>query len=287
MSRQAVAAPPSSARSINLRTSARLVDDGLNWLGGIAFVPEACGGGFSLDPCHGPADVEEGKDAGEQKAKVEWDPYEIYIADRCAYAQNPGVFEDLKARARRSLEAQTSHLVEEILWSGTVDGADFTATHPNIALVNATVTGTPAPPVTALAQMDELLIDELGGRRGMIHVPAFLMHQKAFYGLLRQNGNTWETVSGNLVVPGTGYPGTDTDGADDPTATWIYGTSPVELRLGEISVLPTSLDEAIDRGTNELVVRAERAALAYWDLCALVGVPVCDTDPGPACETES
>lgn len=240
-----------------------------------------------MDPCLGPEDLEAGKESGTQIGKVEWDPYLIGIGDTCGYTLNPNTFEELRARARRSLEAQTSHLVEEILWTGVVDGVDFTATHPNVAFIDSTTNGSPAPPVTALETLDELLIAELGGRRGMIHVPAPLLYQLAFYGAIRLNGNTWETVTGNIVVPGTGYPGTDPDGAEDPLATWIYGTSPIELRLGEISVVPEVLDEAIDRDTNALVVRAERPALAYWDLCALVGVPVCNTDPGPDCGSES
>jgi hypothetical protein len=135
--------------------------------------------------------------------------------------------------------------------------------------------------------MDELLSNALGGRKGMIHVPAPLFHQFAFYGLIRERGPIWETVTGNVVVPGTGYTGTDPDGDTDPNATWIYGTSPVELRLSQVEIVPGSIDAAIDHANNEIVVRAERLALAYWDLCAHVGVPVCTTDPGPECGSES
>jgi len=120
----------------------------------------------------------------------------------------------------------------------------------------------------------------------MIHAPAQLLHHFAFYGLLEKNGNVWETKTGNIVVPGTGYTGTDPANDDDGNL-WIYGTSPVELRLSEIMVVPGDLDGAVDRATNQIIVRAERYALAYWDLCAHVGVPVCLTDPGPACGSVS
>lgn len=287
MPRQPVPAPPPAARPINLRTSARLVDDGLRWENGISLLPEECSPGFSVDPCHGPQDVEEGKAVETQPVASEWDPYIIGSSASCAYTINEGAYGELAARARRSLEAQTSHLVENILWTNVVDGIDWGIDHPNTPLIDTATVGTPAPPVTALEQMDELLIAALGGRRGMIHAPAPLMHHFAFYGLLEKNGNVWETKSGNIVVPGTGYPGTDTAGAADPGNLWIYGTSPVELRLSEIQVVPGDLAGAIDRETNQIVVRAERYALAYWDLCAHVGVPVCLTDPGPACGSES
>lgn len=284
MPRQPVTAQPPAARPINLRTSARLVDDGFRWENGISLLPEECIPGFSMDPCGGP---ETTKPVTEPATLAEWDPYIIGSSAACDYTLNEDAFGDLAGRARRSLEAQTSFLVEQILWTNEVDGVDFGATHPNVGLIETATVGTPAPPVTALEQMDELLIAAIGGRRGMIHVPEPLMHHLAFYGLIKQNGNVWETVTGNIVVPGTGYPGTDPDGDVDAGTYWIYGTSPVELRLSEIAIVPGDLSGAIDRATNRIVVRAERYALAYWDRCAHVGVPVCLTDPGPPCGAES
>lgn len=288
MSLETIPAPPSAAREVNLLTTARLVTDGLRWENGIQFRPEPCGPGQSLDPfCVEPSG--EGKDAGEAAGVVQWMPYGLSLPDECPYAVNESVFDDLTARARRALLSQTSEMVERILWTNVVDGTAFGAGgagHPNVGLVDAPVTGTPAPPVNALAQMDELLAQAIGGKQGMIHVPAKLMYQLAFYGLIRREGNTWRTVTGHLVAPGTGYLGTDPDGNNDGNV-WIYGTSMVEIRLSEVVVLPGKMAEAIDRGTNQLVVRAERLALAYWDRCAHIGVPVCDTDPGPDCGSES
>lgn len=279
-------APPSAARPVNLRTTVRLVDDGEAWEQGIRFRPENCSTGYSLDPLCADPEAVGGKEDGDPPDVVEWDPIAIYYPDSCPYALNEEVYADLTTRARRGLEAQTSHLIEEALWSGTVDGVDFTSTHPNVALTQTADVGTPAPPVSALQQIDELLIAALGGRRGMIHVPMALMHQASFYNLLRREGPIWETVTGNVIVPGTGYSGTNPDNEADGDNLWIYGTSPVELRLGPPEV-PGDLASSTDRATNQLVVRAERLALAYWDLCAHVGVPVCTTDPGPACESES
>jgi hypothetical protein len=279
MARQPVVSAPPAPRPVNLRTSARLVDDGFRWEQGISLLPETCFPGGSEDPCAGPETV---KASGTATELVEWDPYGIYTYEQCAYTLNDEAYGDLAGRARRSLEAQTSHLVETILWTGIVDGVAFDATHPNVPLIDTATVGTPAPPTTALMQMDQLLITALGGRRGMIHVPVPLMH---FFDddLIQRNGSIWETSTGNIVVPGTGYTGSAPDGSMDTGVLWIYGTSMVELRLSEIVVLPGDLRSAVNRGTNQIVVRAERLALAYWDLCAHVGVPVCTTDPGPDC----
>ena len=288
MSLEPIPAPPSAARDVNLLTTARLVSDGARWENGITFRPEPCGPGDTLDPfCVAPSGGT--KSSGEAAGVVEWMPYGLHLADECAYTLNQDTFTELTQRVRRALLAQTSEMIESVLWTNVVDGTAFGAGgegHPNVGLIDAPVTGTPAPPVNALAQMDQLLAQAIGGKQGMIHVPAYLMHQLAFYGLVRREGNTWRTVTGHLVAPGTGYPGTDPDGNDDGNV-WIYGTSMVEIRLSEVAVLPNTLPEAIDRATNQLVVRAERLALAYWDRCAHVGVPVCDTDPGPECGSES
>lgn len=280
MARTTVTATPPAPRPVNLRTSARLVEDGARWeSGGIVLEPESCSPGGSEDPCAGPATA---KEVGDPPALVEWDPYAIYAGASCAYTLNEELIGELAVRARRSLEAQTSHLVEEIFWSNMVDGTDFGATHPNVGLIETATVGTPAPPVSAMRQMDALLIAAIGGRRGMIHVPAPLMHDEAFYGLLEREGQLWVTKTGNIVVPGTGYTGTAPDGTSDAGVLWIYGTSMVELRLSEIST-PGMPIQVFDRGTNTSVVIAERQALAYWDRCAHVGVPVCTTDPGPDC----
>jgi hypothetical protein len=280
MARQPVVSTPPAPRPVNLRTSARLVDDGFRWEQGISLLPETCFPGGSEDPCAGPV---EAKASGTATELVEWDPYGIYTYEQCAYAVNDDLYPELRAKAIRSLEAQTSHLVEQILWTNVVDGVDFGATHPNISLNEATTVGTQAPPTSALQQLDALLITALGGRNGMIHVPAPLMHFFKQADLITLNGNIWQTASGNIVVPGTGYDGSDSGGDVPADSLWIYGTSMVELRLGEIVVLPGDIRSAVNRATNQIVVRAERLALAYWDLCAHVGVPVCTTDPGPDC----
>lgn len=143
MPRQPVTAQPPAARPINLRTSARLVDDGFRWENGISLLPEECLPGFSMDPCEGP---ETTKPVTEPATVVEWDPYIIGSSAACDYTLNDDAFAELAGRARRSLEAQTSYLVEQILWTNTVDGVDFGATHPNVGLIETVTVGTPAPP---------------------------------------------------------------------------------------------------------------------------------------------
>jgi hypothetical protein len=228
---------------------------------------------------------------------VEWDPYIIWVGDECStLGTDPA---DIEARAIRHLEAQTSHLIEAVLWTNQVDSADFGGSHPNVSLSDASIYpgdpdgGTPittpnafdsVPPVSAFKTMIEALSDALGGTRGMIHVEKRVVPFLAFYGLAIQSGQRLVTTLGDhIVVPGSGYTGSspEEDAASD-NYSWIYGTSMVEALMTEI-VVDTDLAGAVNRSTNLIEYRAERMALAHWDRAIHIGVSVCLEDPAGIC----
>lgn len=217
---------------------------------------------------------------------VEWDPYIIWTGDQCSTLGSDEA--DIRARAERQLEVQTSHLVEEILWTNLVDSVDFGTAHPNVGLA---WTGadqpngfTTYPLVKGFSDMIDRLSDFLGGARGMIHVEDRLLPYLATYDLAVKEGNRLVTSLGDhIVVPGSGYPGTDPSGNEPgPFHSWIYGTSMIELRLSEIMVF-TDLTSSTNTSTNETEYRAERMALAHWDRNAHIGLPVCLEDPAGDC----
>ena len=222
---------------------------------------------------------------------IEWDPYPIYDGDGCTTLDSS--FEEASERSSTSLRRQSSHLVENVLWTGQVNGLDFTANHPNTALASAdaaTPNGTtPLGVVSAMSLMVETLADTLGGLRGMIHVPAELLPFLDFYGQVQREGNALLTYAADHhLVAGTGYPGTDPDGASEAGVMWIYGTSPVALLYSTVYVPSESPRySAYDRSHNDVDVVAERMALAHFDRSAHVGIPVCVPDPGPDCPTTS
>lgn len=224
---------------------------------------------------------------------VEWDAYALYDGDGCTALGS--TYDAARARAVRSLELQSSHLVEQILWTGVVNGLDFTANHPNRALAGGAAVDlpngtTPTGVVTAFSLMVEALSERLGGAQGMIHVPASLLPFLTFYGqVVRDTTNVIYTYAADhVIVAGTGYPGTDPDGNVDLDATWIYGTSFVELRYSSVFVPSDDYPQgAFNPSTNDFAVVAERSALASWDLQAHIGIGVCTPDPGPACATTS
>ena len=236
------------------------------------------------------------KEITDSPDSVSWDPYTIWAGDVCSVF--PG--EDVEARARQQLETQTSHIIEGILFTNQVDGADYGSGHPNVSLSDAdlpTNNVTPTigqiytpnaydtyPLVTVWTDMIEALKDSLGGARGMIHVEKRLIPHIAFNGLAVQNGTRLVTTLGDhIVVPGTGYTGADPAGnAPGKFHSWIYGTSMVEVLLTPVEVY-TDRAGAITRTTNQIEYRAERMALAHWDRTAHIGIPVCLEDPMGDC----
>lgn len=252
-----------------------------------AFTPELCGCGGSAAPCG-----TDTKDLTDTPAEQTWTPYWIHQGTSCERSSGPESFTDAQARASRALTVNTSSLIEQTLWTGLVDGSAFPDT-PNHKLAD---TGAFQPNgrtavglTTGIWDIVEYLNDTLCGAAGVIHVEQRVVPFLDFYGLVSRDGNRLFLANTNhYIVAGTGYPGTDPDGAAPAAGeSWIYGTSDVEVRHDQISLLPDLESEGLDRTNNTIEVRAERLAVAYWDDCAHVGTAVCLEEPGPACETGS
>lgn len=243
------------------------------------FTPELCGPGGTARVCQSDT-----KDLTATGDTVSFAPYWIHQGTSCERGSGAATFEDTRGRALRALEVNTSHLIENALWTGQVDGnavnhplADTDAFQPN----GRTAVGL----TTGIWDIIEYFNDTIGGATGFIHVEQRVVPFLMFYGLAERNGNILQVRgTDHRFVAGTGYPGTDPDGAAPAAGeSWIYGTTPTEVRYDPISVLPGSESEALNRSTNVVEVRAERLAVAYWDECAHVGTAVCLEDPGPDC----
>lgn len=251
----------------------------INRIDSYQFVPELCGPGGTARVCVGDT-----KTLSTQPDLVSFESYWIHQGTSCDRNSGPATFTDTAAKAARALEVNTSHLVENALWTGQVGGAavnhplaDTDAFQPN----GRTAVGL----VKGVWDVVEYFNDTIGGAVGFIHVEQRVVPFLDFYGLVERNGNLLQLRgTDHLFVAGTGYPGTDPDGAAPAAGeSWIYGTTPVEYGLGETFTLPDSESAALNRLDNTIEVRAERLAVAYWDECAHVGTAVCLEDPGPDC----
>ena len=279
---------PAPLRNVNRAGSllaSALTPDGPRWHGGIEYRPELDNLTQSWEMTGG-----EDKTIASPPDNVQFDPYAIWQGSAEFPASSR--YEEEARRVRDGLDVQTSYMIEQILWTNQVDGVDFGIAHPNVALADTSAASLVTPNgissvgiVTGMHDMLEALNLYLGGARGMVHVPQTLVPFLEFYGLLVRQGNILQ-ISGtdHILVAGTGYTGSDPSLNSAAGEVWMYGTSPVEVRLSDIYMNPGSEREALNRISNTLEIRAERLAMASFDFSTChVGVPVCIPDPGPEC----
>lgn len=278
-----IAAPPATPPRLGLLTSAARPDmGGGRWINGISFSPEACMAEGVWWWC--PDTSGEGRPTGQAPSQpkgtdenpdvVQYRPWALHVDDTCStFGFN---VRDYQGRARRKLLANQSYQVEHELWTGETAQ---TAAFPNNWLTNSgslTDLGT-EPLIYALAALQEHLADVISGSRGMIHCTVRTATLWLSAGVIRREGNLLLDGFDNIIVAGSGYPGTGPDDEDPPVSLdrqWAYATSMVHYAEDDIVVVPGDFAEAVDRDTNTVTFRAERVVGAWWDGCAHAAVEV-------------
>jgi hypothetical protein len=244
----------------------------VKWTQGFAYRPEDCDGGSWVDACTFGSAGNGGADPTGDKAAVRiYRPLAAEASVICSTFGSLAAEED--ARARRKLLAVASKLLEAELWTGAEADTFGYTTNPRLADAAATSLGTLGYEV-ALAELEQALADALSSQRRMIHAQPRVVTAWAAANLLDIRGNVLTTKLGTIVVPGAGYPGTGPAGEPaDKDNSYAYGTSMVDVRLGEIWS-PTIDLAAVDRDTNTRLHRYYRPVAATWDGCAHVVVNV-------------
>lgn len=212
-------------------------------------------------------------------------PFTPYVRFDCATVGNEQAVEV----ATDALSRTEGWQVEHAFWTGLVDGKTLAFPHlaanaevldsNGVVLQTAAspvVTGTTAMDVTtALGLIEQALADCYGGQ-GVIHVPPKLLPSLDAHQLLRvvnarnvgsgRFDRQLQTLNGNLVAVGAGYPGTSPSGAAPASGTsWIYATGAVSMRRGDVKITPRN--SAINRDNNTIEMIAERTYVLAWDCC--------------------
>jgi hypothetical protein len=193
----------------------------------------------------------------------EWDgvaqsyPFAAYVGRMCGALGQP--LERMRDWSRQLLVANEQRLVERGFWGGHADlgtsGALIAATPTDLGAA-ATVRG-------GIAALEQWAADNLVSR-GIIHARPHLAAWMGSLGLLSRDSTIvndsakWTTHMGNMVVYGSGYAGTGpADEAVTATTEYIAVTGRVAvLRSPEIFVADPR--EVLDRGTNQVVMFAQR-----------------------------
>lgn len=213
-------------------------------------------------------------------------PFTPYVRFDCPPVGNA----DAQRIATDALAQSETYQVERAFWTGLVDGqtlafphlaADADVVDGDGALLQlaATVvnTGSPLDIISALGRLEQGLADCYGGV-GVIHVPVKLLPLLDAAQLIHPVGGRdvasgqfdrqLQTLNGNLIAVGAGYPGTGPDGIDPgDDASWMYATGPVFMYRSAVQVTPFA--STVNRENNTVEMIAERTYVLGWDCCVL------------------
>lgn len=270
--------PEASAASYGLVNSGTLVresDD--HWQGGFAFPNHLCRTTVrNINPIDSTkTDTVHAESAGQDI--VEYLPFVVDASD--SMSTMGWKVEDLRDRLKNQLELCTQKAVEREFWTGAISTASgwsnqYLAAGPGV-VTNITPGGGPVAAKTGLAMLEEALGSEGCGLNGVIHgTRGAISSLIVFMERGGEDGDTLYTPLGNMVIAGSGYPGTSPTGvAPAAGQSWLYATGPVSVRLGEIVIIPDN-DDRFNTSINSVEVRAERFAAATWSGCAVYAINV-------------
>lgn len=179
--------------------------------------------------------------------------------------------EDRFARVLRQLEAATQKALEKELWDGVATRGD-TGTNPTVYLTKtggATIISDTnnVKADLCLAKLEQGIASSPCGERAVIHMTrdvASILGSR-----LVMVDDQIQTRLGTPVVLGSGYTGNGPIGNANATANtnhkWMYATGGIEVHLGKSEVINESLAQGAAASTNDMRIKATRAAGIYFD----------------------
>lgn len=184
------------------------------WEQGLAWRPERCVTWQGFSPCG----TLEGVPDEPNTDIVYYVPPGFRVRDFCTTLSG----DRDAARVRRQIEAVTSYVVANELWTGalseanpgTVDGSPYV----NLYLANGDATEVPAPTdvIFALSTLEEAARAMAGGQQVFLHVPISQLPLIQATEGIRRVGNLLYTPSDSVIVADAGYPGTGAPVAGTP-----------------------------------------------------------------------
>lgn len=262
-----VAAPALTPHRFGLLSVSDVVDDDERLEAGVFWEPIACEPGevvaVACDITYEeswPLAPRTGQDS------VEVLPFLALGSYRCGAASRS--LDEAEAFARDHLAAGEERAAEEAIATGAAGNvpsfADATDVTPTA--------GTAVQPAHGVGLLEEAL-REGAGSVGAVHVPAVAGVPLASADVMDRHGQRLETVTGQFVSVGGGYPNQAPDGTDaDAGEAWLYATGRPQVRRGRVEML-TGREHWLNRSDNQLTVYAARVYLVGWE-CVTAAVLV-------------
>jgi hypothetical protein len=279
-----VAPPPGTQLPYGLFSVVDWREDTGHWRQGIEYQTVCGGSGSTYVYCTASAPAVTGEPAAKTATATlsmrGATPFTVLTQVDCSAV---GFFDQAYDIAEKVHNETSQFRVEEIFWTGTAGGV-ANAALPHLAAstgINGTqftntillqpaytaVTGTATSMQYALGALEQALARCLNGRQGVIHMPLNLVTLGANLGMIKPVGGRLQTLNGNWVVAGAGYPGTGPSGEPQVLGGgWMYGTGPLFGYRGPIQRVGEG-DQILNRSTNLVQPRVERTFLLGFECC--------------------
>lgn len=252
--------------------------DDPRWIGGFAWDPEVCLGDVTaVDPTCEWTQLTTGKmpAAWRLDGQDPWCRAEAFPVNYVLSLTRPSVGwsqSNYEQRVRGMMEAAGPKAMEFEFWEGTAGSENQHLAASGVPTIENGTGG--YSPARTLAKLEQAIADFGTGGRGMIHATvqlASLWAGVSAIGPDPDNANRLRTKLGNIVVAGSGYTGIGPLGEADRVVTdtlqWAYATGIVHKRIGDIDLTPATLEEALNRGRNQITFTAQRQAAFNFDPC--------------------
>jgi hypothetical protein len=245
-------APPHALLSV---PGVLVEDPGTRWQNGASIYGYPVSEPDNWDPCS--SGTFRVKSDGEAFPTPVFASFVAYLPISCT-SMSIGDPDEFRDRARTTLAAVESFAVERALSQGVSGLAN---PFFDDAAVDILAGGAAVTPDVGLAYLEDAIGET--GRRGMIHATPAV--GSMWFGNPQRAPVPFTTALGTPVAVGGGYAGSRPTGGSAAAAgqAWAYATGPVEVRHAEVDVL--DIRDVLDRETNDVTFRAERAVLATWD----------------------
>ena len=249
---------------ISLLTSAELITPtSERWYNGFFLQNEGCEDSDVYLVC--PAVDADPKGYTSTGANEEYQPWVLYSTYKCSTYPSD---RDFYGRAERKLLTAEAAVLENQLWSGTVQTGNPFLTDTPTTIAHTGV----AKEAFAILEQE---LGELSAARGMIHLRPQVLHELLDANVVRREGNVYLSPMDNFVVPGRGYAGTGPAGQAVGATEWMYAhPSIVQVRRGPIIRLgENDLASQVARDVNDRLVTVERAVHVALDTsCGVLAI---------------
>ena len=213
------------------------------------------------------------KDEGAGVSTPRFDPVGWYVPVTCSAMSvnnNGNTWRDFARRAEVVLDATLSYGVTHVLSQGVVGSA-------NPFLGDAGVTklagGASSDALVALSYLENAI--GATGRGGIIHADNATAAAWSYYLEDRDGQVKYTIANGTPVSISGGYQGGRANGtAAAAGESWAYATGPVQVFVGEPTLVGEDINGTLDTSNNDVTFRAERFVLAEWDTALQAAVLV-------------